>query len=149
MKKIILFLAIIFNLHLVGAQEIIEESKTRNEDVSFSVIEDVPIFPGCETIEKSGKKRCFQNKMSKHISRNFNVSVSDSLGLQAGIKRIYVNFTIDKLGEVKNIKAKAPHPLLKQEGIRIIKLLPKMTPGKMRGRNVNVSYYLPISFKIE
>ena len=57
--------------------------------------------------------------------------------------------TIDKQGAVNKIKARAPHPLLEQEGIRIIKSLPKMVPGKMRGKNVNVSYYLPISFKIK
>ena len=45
--------------------------------------------------------------------------------------------------------ARAPHKRLQQEAIRVVKLLPKMIPGKQRGRPVGVKYSLPIAFKVE
>ncbi|WP_457610622.1 energy transducer TonB, partial [Lutibacter sp.] len=41
------------------------------------------------------------------------------------------------------------HKRLQAEAIRVIKLLPKMIPGKQRGRPVGVKYSLPIAFKVE
>ena len=38
--------------------------------------------------------------------------------------------------------------LLREEAIRIIKLLPKFKPGMQRGKAVGVSYALPINFKL-
>jgi protein TonB len=58
-------------------------------------------------------------------------------------------FKIDRHGNIANIKARAPHKKLKEEAIRVIKLLPKMIPGKQRGKAVGVSYGLPIVFKVE
>lgn len=34
-------------------------------DVPFSVIEDVPVFPGCEDVEKNQLRNCFQEQMNK------------------------------------------------------------------------------------
>ena len=51
-----------------------------------------------------------------------------------GKKRIIMLFKIDKVGNIVDIKAKAPHPRLQKEAIRIIKLLPKMKPGRQRGK---------------
>ena len=45
--------------------------------------------------------------------------------------------------------ARAPHARLEKEAKRVVGLLPKMIPGKQRGRPVNVTYMLPISFNVE
>lgn len=45
-------------------------------------------------------------------------------------QRIYVQFEVDEYGAVQNIQARAIHPILKKETIRVVKKLPKMTPGK-------------------
>ena len=58
-------------------------------------------------------------------------------------------FKIDKNGNITNVQARAPHNRLRDEAIRVIKLLPKMIPGKQRGRPVGVKYSLPIAFKVE
>ena len=54
---------------------IIEEIEVEDEfediDVPFAVIEDVPIFPGCESVAKSQRRACFQEQMNKHIRKNF------------------------------------------------------------------------------
>ena len=49
----------------------IGEYEFEDIDVPFAVIEDVPIFPGCESVAKSQRRACFQEQMNKHIRKNF------------------------------------------------------------------------------
>jgi len=73
----------------------------------------------------------------------------NSLNLSPGNKQVYASFTLNKHGNIENIKVRAPHKELAKEVVRVIKLLPQMTPGKQRGRPVNVKYTLPVTFHIE
>lgn len=127
----------------------IEEEEEIEEDVPFVVIEEVPIFPGCTGSNKE-LRACFSREISKFVSKKFNAELASELGLKQGsIQRIFVVFKIDNKGIITNINARAPHKKLKEEAIRVIQLLPVMTPGKQRGRSVGVSYGLPIIFKVE
>ncbi|PHO01694.1 hypothetical protein CSC82_22240 [Rhodobacteraceae bacterium 4F10] len=45
--------------------------------------------------------------------------------------------------------ARAPHPRLKKEAERVARKIPKMKPGRQRGRAVRVGYTLPITFNVE
>ena len=65
-----------------------------------------------------------------------------------GRQRIAVHFTISDTGVIENVKAKAQHPELMEEAIRVVEMLPKMTPGEHDGKAVNVAYALPIIFEI-
>ncbi|CAL2082041.1 energy transducer TonB [Tenacibaculum sp. 190524A02b] len=134
----------------VEVEEIVEveEEEEVVEDVPFSIIEDVPVFPGC-TGSKAKKKACLNKKMQKHVQRHFDADLANELGLAPGKKRIYLIFKIGKTGNIEDINARAPHPRLKKEAIRIAKKLPKMQPGKQRGRPVRVGYTLPITFNVE
>ena len=58
-------------------------------------------------------------------------------------------FKIDKNGDITDVQARAPHVRLQEEAIRVVKSLPKMIPGKQRGRAVGVNYSIPIAFKVE
>jgi protein TonB len=126
-----------------------EEEEEIVEDVAFVVIEEVPIFPGCKG-SNAELRECFSNEISKFVSKRFNSELASDLGLSPGsIQKIFVMFKIDKNGNITNIKARAPHKKLQDEAIRVINLLPQMTPGKQRGRAVGVSYGLPIVFRVE
>lgn len=119
------------------------------EDVAFVVIEDVPIFPGCKG-NNSELRACFSDQISKFVSEKFNAELASDLGLTPGsIQKIFVVFKIDKNGNITDINARAPHKKLQDEAIRVINLLPKMTPGRQRGKPVGVKYGLPIVFKVE
>lgn len=87
--------------------------------------------------------------MQKHFVRKFNADLPSTLGLSPGKKRIIMLFKIDKNGEIVDIQARAPHPKLQKEAIRIVKLLPKMIPGKQRGNPVGVKYTLPMRVDVE
>jgi len=134
----------------VEVEEIIEveEEEEVMEDVPFAIIEDVPIYPGCKG-NKAQLRACLQEKITKHVNRKFNADLASDLGLAPGVKRIFVMFKIDKTGNITDVMARAPHKRLQEEAIRVVNLLPKMTPGKQRGRPVGVKYSLPIAFKVE
>jgi protein TonB len=127
----------------------VEEEEEVVEDVPFMVIENVPVFPGCTGTNKELRK-CFSTQISKFVMKRFDIELAADLGLTPGsIQKIFVIFKIDKNGVITDIQARAPHKKLETEIIRVIKLLPKMTPGKQRGRAVSVKYGLPITFKIQ
>lgn len=126
----------------------VKEEEDIIEDVPFAIIEDVPIFPGCKG-SKAELKECLQDKITAHVNKKFNSELASDLGLAPGIKRIFVMFKIDKTGEITDVQARAPHVRLQEEAIRVVNLLPKMIPGKQRGRAVGVKYSLPIAFKVE
>lgn len=131
-------------------EEIIEEAEEEEvvSDVPFAIIEEVPIFPGCTGTRKQ-KADCLSSKIRKHMGRKFNADLAGDLGLSSGKKKIWISFRISEKGNITDIKARAPHPRLKKEALRITKLLPKMTPGKQRGRPVGMKYSVPISFNVE
>lgn len=118
------------------------------DEVPFLVLEDVPVFPGCRGTNEE-RKDCFTKKISKFVNRKFDSGLAEELGLQAGIQRIYTLFKIDKNGNIIDVQARAPHKKLRNEAIRVINLLPKMEPGKQRGKPVKVKYSLPITFKVQ
>ena len=122
-------------------------NKEEDIDVPFSVIDVVPVFPGC-TGNNRQLNSCFNQKINEHISLNINGNLPSKLGLTSGLKRILVTFKIDKNGNISNISARGPHTKLEEEAIRVIKLLPKMRPGTQRGKTVNVPYSLPIYFNV-
>ncbi len=128
---------------------VIDEPTEEIDDIPFSILEDVPIYPGCENLSKAQQKKCFTEHITKLVNKNFNADLASNLGLTSGKKRIFVMFKINKMGEVVNIKARAPHKSLEKEAIRVVGLIPKMIPGKQRGRAVGVKYSLPIIFNVK
>lgn len=117
--------------------------------VPFEFIEAVPIFPGCEGLQSNDeRKKCMSEKITQFVNSRFNKNLGDQVGV-SGINRINVGFKIDKNGNIIDVQSRAPNPRLEQEAIRVIKSLPKMEPGKQRGKPVAVSYYLPIIFQVE
>lgn len=135
---------------IVEVEEVEVEEVEEDVEVPFSVIENVPIFPGCEKKKgNAAKKKCMSEKVSKFVNKKFNVDLASDLGLPSGKKRIFVSFKIDKNGNIVSVGARAPHPALEKEAKRVIKALPKMQPGKQRGKAVIVPYSLPISFVVQ
>ena len=119
-------------------------------DVPFAVLEDVPLFPGCEKVPRAQQRDCFMEQMNKHIKKNFQYPTRAQEDRVQG--RITVMFVIDKTGNVSNLRIKGLNKkgseLLENEAERIIKKLPKFIPGKQRGKPVAVSYAQPILFQI-
>ncbi|WP_339842080.1 M56 family metallopeptidase [uncultured Maribacter sp.] len=113
-------------------------------DLNFSMIDEVPVFPGCENV--ADKRACFNEMMQRHISKNF--SYPDE-AQKAGIEgKVNIIFKIDENGNVVDLVMKGPDPLLEGEVMRIISKLPKMQPAKHQGKEVGIPYSIPIAFKL-
>ncbi|UMB59273.1 energy transducer TonB [Lutibacter sp. A80] len=126
----------------------LDEEFDPKDEVDYVMLEEAPLFPGCKGT-KEELKACFSKQISNYINRKFNAGLAEELGLTPGVQRIFTLFKIDKNGNVVDIQSRAPHKRLQEEAIRVIKLLPKMEPGKQQGTPVKVRYSMPIVFKIE
>lgn len=120
------------------------------EMVPFSLIENPPIYPGCENLEtKAARKKCMSEKIQKHVNRYTNIDILIKHQTSSGTHRIPTLFMIDTSGVVNNIKVRANHPEIEAEIKRMLKLIPKMIPASQKGSIVNVRYTLPIIFKVD
>lgn len=115
------------------------------DEVPFMVIEEVPVFPGCEN--SNDKRACFQEQMLKHVKKNFRYPDNAIEMGQHG--RVSVLFTIQKDGTIGDVRMRGPHQILEDEAARIISKLPKMEPGKQRGEAVKVPFSIPITFRLQ
>ena len=151
MKKIIVLVILMFiPLISIGQdqEEIVEEVEVIEEelklDIPFAIIEDVPLFPGCEKVSKPQRRQCFQEKMQEHINKNFRYpEIAKEMGIQG---RVFCQFMIGTDGNISGIRTRGPDKNLEKEANRIISLLPKMSPGKQTGKVVRVPFSIPITF---
>lgn len=127
-------------------QPVVQEEAIEDENVPFAVIDEVPQFEACKDLTGKDGKNCFEQEMNKHIKNNIQYPEQAQ---EADIQgRVMVRFVINKNGEIENIYTRGPinGELLEKEAIRILKLLPKFKPATQKGKNVNVSYIIPINF---
>lgn len=107
--------------------------QTTDDVVSQSEV--APEFPGgaAKLYEFLGKKMIYPEAAAQK-------------GVQG---RVIVQFVVEKDGSVSNAKVvKGVDKDLDAEAIRVVKLLPKFTPGKTKGQPVRVWFTLPLTFKI-
>jgi len=130
--------------------EIVEEVEEESDEIlSFAVVENKPIYPGCENEpDEEARFKCFNRNIMKTVQKNFTYP---EMARQMGLSdKVWVSFVIEKNGKISNVKvARGQYDDLNDEAMRLIKLLPKMTPAKQRGKPVRMSYTVPINFKLQ
>ena len=113
-------------------------------DIPLDFVEDIPVFPGCEKISKAQQKACFHQKMREFIQKNTRYPETAIANQQSGI--VLVEFLIESSGNIKILRVQGPYPILENEAQRVIRKLPKMTPGRQHNKPVNVKFLMPINF---
>lgn len=85
-------------------------------------------------------------KMMEFIQSNVRYpEIEHQNGIQG---TVYVQFVVEKDGSISKAKAvKGPTPGLKQEALRVVKMMPSWNPGKQNGKNVRVKMTLPVKYK--
>lgn len=117
----------------------VEEDKREEveENVVFKVVETMPSFPGGDAA------------LMKYISDNVRYpAIAQENGIQG---RAICQFTVEKDGSISDIQIvrSAGDETLDKEAKRVIKSMPKWSPGKQRGKAVRVSYTIPINFRLQ
>ena len=105
-------------------------------EIVFDVVEQMPEFPG----GAEGMMTFLANtvKYPKEAMEK---------GLEG---RVLVRFVIEKDGSVSEPKVvRSPNEELDAEALRVVKAMPKWTPGKQNGRVVRVNYTIPVTFKLQ
>ncbi|NIK90776.1 hypothetical protein GZ212_01325 [Mangrovimonas sp. CR14] len=123
--------------------EIFEEAYV---EVPFNLVEQPPVFPGCQEEGREALISCFNEKMKAFFLEKFNLSIAEELKF-TGKFSVNVFFKIDTNGNVFNVYAHAPHKKIGEEALRVAHLLPQMSPAKQRNKEVMVPYFIPLEFK--
>lgn len=102
----------------------------------FFIVEEMPEFPGGE------------QALREFIAKNVEYpKVAQEKGIQG---KVYVTFVVGTDGNVKDAKiARGVDPSLDAEALRVVGKMNGWKPGKQRGQFVNVSYTVPINFKLQ
>ena len=114
-----------------------KDPKTLDSDEQiFFIVEEMPEFPNGE------------QALRQYIANNVEYpDVAKQKGIQG---KVYVTFVVSKDGSIANANiARGVDASLDAEALRVINGLPNWKPGKQRGKNVNVSYTVPINFRLE
>lgn len=114
----------------------VEQEEEVAEEPIFTVVESEPEFPG-------GMEALY-----KYLGQNIKYP---QLARENGITgKVYVTFVVEKDGSIANPR------ILRDigggcgaEAIRVVKAMPKWSPGKQRGKAVRVQFNLPVNFNLK
>lgn len=117
------------------------------ESEVFQVVEEMPLFPGCEHLEsKRERNSCSQEKLLQFIDSLLIMPPEVVSGQVEGTG--VVSFVIDERGEAGPPKVlKSVCVLCDEQMLSIVRQLPRWIPGKQRGRKVPVQFNLPVRFE--
>ncbi len=109
--------------------------------VDWVILDRKPIYKGCEKLKSEEEREaCFQRKLSNYIIDNFELT---PMGW-GDTQKIYVNFVIDKEGNVEEVKAVFGDEKDRKQLENLIGDLPQFLPGMYKGKYVRTSFTLPV-----
>ena len=102
----------------------------------FDVVEEMPSFPG-----GNGALMSYLNSNTKYPV------VAQENGVQG---RVIISFVVERDGSISDVKvARSVDPSLDREAQRVVKSMPRWTPGKQNGQTVRVKYTVPVVFRLQ
>lgn len=101
-----------------------------SEDQVFDVVEEMPEFPGgMPALMEFIRKNLRHDKAEKK-------------------ERVIIQIVVDKEGNATNpVVLRSTNPVLDEEALRIVSLMPKWKPGRQAGKNRNVKFAFPVVFE--
>ena len=111
-------------------KHVVEETKI------FTVVEQMPMFPGGD------------GALMSYLSSNIHYpTVAAENGVQG---RVVVGFVVERDGSITDVNVlRSVDPSLDREAMRVVKSMPKWTPGKQNGSAVRVKYQVPVTFRLQ
>ena len=113
-----------------------QEEKEVVEEEIFTIVEEQPSFPGGE------------EKLFEYLYSNIKYpQVAKENGITG---RVFLTFVVEKDGSIANPKVMRDiGGGCGQEALRVVKNMPKWSPGKQRGKPVRVQFNLPVVFDLQ
>jgi len=113
-----------------------EDEEEVEEQQIFQVVENMPEFPGGRAA------------LMKYLATNIKYP---PYAKEAGIQgRVFINFVVETNGNITNVKVlRGIGGGCDEEAIRVVKGMPKWSPGMQRGKPVRVSFNLPVKFTLQ
>ena len=114
-------------------------------------VSDKPAAPGSKTVYRSveqmpqfpGGEAALMKYLKSHINYPPMAAMNDIQG------NVIVQFVVNEDGSVGEVKVvRSLDKDLDREAIRVVKSLPKVTPGRHKGKVASVWYTLPVPFKL-
>lgn len=105
-------------------------------NATYDVVEQMPSFPGG------------QRGLMSFLSSNV---VYPTLAQENGVQgRVVVGFIVEKNGNISHVNIEhSVDPSLDKEAMRVVRAMPRWTPGKHNGEYVRVKYTVPVVFRLE
>lgn len=120
---------------MTWAQKTIVSNEAGPKEEAFDVVEQMPEFPG-------GMEALIQF-MGQNMKYPKDAQKLNKQG------RVLVTFIVEKDGRVSNaVVVKSVWPSLDAEALRLVRAMPKWTPGKQNGKVVRVKFTMPFNFSI-
>ena len=102
----------------------------------FDVVEEMPSFPG-----GNGALMSYLNGNTKYPV------VAQENGVQG---KVIISFVVERDGSISDVRvARSVDPSLDREAQRVVKSMPRWTPGKQNGQTVRVKYTVPVVFRLQ
>ena len=109
---------------------------TKKKNSWDCIPETMPYFPGGNVL------------MLKYLADNIKYPASAVKAKKQG--RVIVGFIVQKDGSITHAKiVRSIDPELDAEALRVVKGMPKWTPGTQLGKPVSVKYALPVKFSLQ
>ena len=109
---------------------------TKKKNSWDCIPETMPYFPGGQVL------------MLKYLADNIKYPASAVKAKKQG--RVIVGFIVQKDGSITHAKiVRSIDPELDAEALRVVKGMPKWTPGTQLGKPVSVKYTLPVKFSLQ
>ena len=106
-----------------------------NKNSVYDVVEQMPSFPG----GISG--------LRTYLNQNIRYPAEAQENCVQG--RVVVSFVVEKDGHISDVTVlRSVDPSLDKEAVRVIRNMPRWTPGKQGGEPVRVRYNVPVSFRL-
>lgn len=106
-----------------------------NRNSVYDVVEQMPSFPG----GISG--------LRTYLNQNIRYPAEAQETCAQG--RVVVSFVVEKDGHISDVTVvRSVEPSLDKEAIRVVRNMPRWTPGKQGGEPVRVRYNVPVSFRL-
>ena len=127
---VIILVLTLFSLNASG-----QKAETGMKDGAYQKVDVMPVFPGGDAA------------LLKFIADSTHYPKdAKEKGIQG---KVLARFMVKKDGSVSDVSImQKASPSLDNEAIRVVKLLPKFTPGKLNGKTVPVWFMVPINFTL-